>query len=107
MDDKTYENTFDVEKKQVDVFSAKCDKCGANLVFNPEKGCLYCEHCGATKDFKSSGEVAELQIKDAFLNAEQWSDDSIAYKCENCGAIVIVDGKKHRNAMSVLRYRSR
>ncbi len=93
MDDKTYENTFDVEKKQVDVFSAKCDKCGANLVFNPEKGCLYCEHCGATKDFKSSGEVAELQIKDAFLNAEQWSDDSVAYRCENCGAIVIVDGK--------------
>lgn len=94
MGDKAYENTLNVGVKKVDVFSAKCDKCGANLTFDPEKGCLHCGHCGENKDFKSSGEVAELQIKDAFLNAEHWKDDSVAYRCDNCGAIVVVDGRQ-------------
>lgn len=64
----------------------KCQNCGADMVYDPEKGALHCSYCDATRtidrklsfrrDFESSLKDGEVKF-----------DDS-TYKCPNCGAQV-------------------
>lgn len=81
-----------LEKK--DTFSAKCENCGANMVFNPETQELYCSYCGSSKDFAKSHEVSELEIEKAFALDDDWKDDNAVYRCENCGAVVVLPGNQ-------------
>ena len=73
-----------------DTFTAKCENCGANMVFNPETQDLYCSYCGSSKDFAKSKEVSELAIGEAFGVNEIWEEDNATYRCDNCGAVVVL-----------------
>ncbi|MBO5713610.1 MAG: TFIIB-type zinc ribbon-containing protein [Clostridia bacterium] len=73
-----------------DTFTAKCENCGGNMVFNPETQELYCEYCGSSKDFAKSKEVSEINIADAFKVTELWEEENVTYRCENCGAVVVM-----------------
>ncbi len=82
-DKEFYEN----KKETVTI---KCSNCGGNMVFDPETQMLKCPHCETVTDFEKSAEVQELDILSAFGNAETWKDESNVYKCENCGAVVVL-----------------
>lgn len=84
-------NTTPLEEEYTDVEtdSIKCKGCGSNLTFDPETQQLKCAYCGYTEDFEKSAAVAELAIEEALRKNPTWSDDTIVYSCENCGARVV------------------
>lgn len=83
MQDKSFE-------KQKDTVTAKCDGCGANMHFDPSTQMLKCPHCGSVKDFDKSSKVEEIDILTAFGQAEDWKGEKSVYRCENCGAVVVL-----------------
>ena len=64
----------------------KCHNCGADMVYDPEKGSLHCSYCDATRTIDR-----KLSFKQDYLSClkegEVKFDDS-TYKCPNCGAEV-------------------
>lgn len=81
-------NEFDIKNNET--VTVKCLNCGANMVFDPASQKLKCPHCETLTDFEKSSNVKELDIKDYLKNSASWKDESIAYRCENCGAKVVV-----------------
>lgn len=69
----------------------KCQSCGSNMVFDPKTQSLKCKHCGDKSSFDKSDDVKELSIEDAFNVVENWDTDSTVYRCNNCGAVVVLD----------------
>ncbi|MDR3185360.1 MAG: hypothetical protein LBU04_00900 [Christensenellaceae bacterium] len=65
--------------------TAKCQSCGANLTFSPEKQILECEHCGSTKSFDMSNSE-ELDFSNLLKSAAPWSEETRVYHCSNCGS---------------------
>lgn len=84
------EKEFSQNNSSSDVVYSKCSNCGSNLVFDPQTQCLKCEHCGFLSDFEKSSAVSELAIEEAFKKAENWDDEAESYRCENCGAVVVL-----------------
>ena len=82
------ENAFDFENKET--VTVKCDGCGSNMVFDPETQRLKCPYCASLKDFEKSNAVKELDYSSSFAGIEDWSNESSAYRCENCGAVVVL-----------------
>ena len=85
MQEKSFEN-------QKDTVTAKCDGCGANMQFDPSIQMLKCPHCGSVKDFDKSSRVEEIDILTAFGQSETWESENSVYRCENCGAVVVLTG---------------
>ncbi|MBQ3235478.1 MAG: hypothetical protein IJA97_04900 [Clostridia bacterium] len=81
---------FIEKENQTETVTVKCESCGANMTFDPETQMLKCPHCGTVTDFEKSSKVQELDILSAFGNAETWKDESSVYRCENCGAVVVL-----------------
>ena len=77
-------------ENEKDTFTAKCENCGANMVFNPETQELYCSYCGSNKDFAKSKEVSEINIAEALGVQDLWEEENVTYRCENCGAVVVM-----------------
>ena len=84
------DTSFENEQTQIETFTVKCDSCGANMGFDPETQQLKCSHCGLLKDFEKSSEVEESDIHIALTDTANWGDAVNLYKCENCGAEVIM-----------------
>ena len=78
---------FDNQKGTV---TAKCNGCGANMIFDPETQMLKCPHCGSVRDFEKSNKVEEIDILKAFGEGESWKSENSVYRCENCGAVVVL-----------------
>ncbi len=68
----------------------KCPACGANMVFLPEEGCLYCEHCG-TKQQIEANSSEELDLALLLKENNTWAGETHVFRCENCGAKEILD----------------
>ena len=68
----------------------KCENCGGNMVFDPQIQALRCEHCGSVDDFKKDKHVEEHDIEKGFDEAQSWSGEATLFRCENCGAEVIM-----------------
>lgn len=69
----------------------KCPGCGSNLEFNPQKQVLSCLHCGTEVDFDKNKEYQEISLIEAFDSANVVDEGSKVYRCENCGAEVVID----------------
>ncbi len=69
---------------------AKCSNCGANMVFDPIAQALKCNHCGSIEDIDKNKNVKELDILNSLANFEDWSKESSVYRCNNCGAEVVL-----------------
>ncbi len=93
-EDKGVNGTFQKENK-INTITAKCTSCGGNMSFSPKHQALRCEHCESIVDVQTSKDVIELALIDAFAHAEQWSQEESLYRCENCGAEVVVTSKTH------------
>ena len=68
----------------------KCPACGANMVFRSETGKLYCEHCGTEKEIVSKNSE-ELYFERLLSEDKTWSQESHIFRCENCGAMEVLD----------------
>lgn len=80
----------DFTKDQRETVTVKCDSCGGNMVFDPATQMLKCPHCESVKDFEKSSNAQEIDILTAFSQGEEWKDESSVYRCENCGAVVVL-----------------
>ena len=78
------------EVKDVETYSAKCQGCGASMVFDPETQSLKCPHCGTVDNVEKDYTVIENDIRKGFEEAEKWNpEEQATYRCGNCGAVVI------------------
>lgn len=70
----------------------KCQNCGGNVVYSPEKKAMYCPHCEGIESQNKTGEdVGEVCANcGAPLQPGEYTSAS---KCEHCGCYVIFDGK--------------
>ncbi len=80
--------------REVDTETIKCDACGSNMIFDPENQRLECPHCGNSKSFATDRMAEELDINSGFDNAAKWEGSAVAFACDNCGAkVVLTDGE--------------
>jgi len=71
--------------KKSDTIGYKCPECGAPMEFDPNKGALYCHHCGSAQEIELSDDVIERSFDELFETAE-WKGDIKTVQCQNCGA---------------------
>ena len=75
-------NDFDYNVSAV----VKCQNCGADMVYDPEKGALHCSYCDATRTIDK-----RVSYKRDYLSALDEGEvkfDNSTYKCPNGGADV-------------------
>jgi len=71
-----------------------CENCGANMVFDPYIGKLFCSYCNYTKEIASGGsEILERDFQ-SFLRPEAerlqpLAREAMQVSCETCGATVV------------------
>ena len=92
--EKVVESTFDKDNR-INTITARCSNCGGSMAFSPTHQALKCEHCDTLVDIVTSKDVMEIALENAFSQTEQWGEEESVYRCENCGAEVIVNGKTH------------
>ncbi len=76
------------EEKETEVY--KCPNCGANLTFSPKLQKLYCEHCETVIDFEQDRNVVPLDFVTGGEKGEDWGEETVVYRCNNCGAKEII-----------------
>ncbi len=78
------------DKNRLDASFIKCERCGGNMIFDPQTQALKCERCGSIEDFEKNTLVNERDIEKGFDEAEQWNNEASLFRCENCGAEVVL-----------------
>jgi len=73
----------------------KCQNCGGNIVYNPDKGAMVCPHCeGEETQQKITGEDADYNSMEKCLNCGaplKVGEFTSASQCEFCGHYLIFD----------------
>ena len=68
----------------------QCPNCGADMVYSPQKGHLYCQHCESVEEIERNYNVRERGF-DEMESIPTWQDSNVAsYRCKNCGAQTIL-----------------
>ncbi len=87
-----------IEEKPVE--EQKCRSCGGAMRFDPERGKLVCDNCGAVEVIDAHGkdQAAQLEGFD-FHSLNQMAEDPNAqalpiYNCVSCGAEIIADAER-------------
>ena len=78
----------------------RCKNCSGQLVFDPKKQMLVCDHCGGLfnpEDFNTTGNESLIDKKAESLNEIYGTDskefmDCYVYICSSCGGEIIVNG---------------
>ena len=71
----------------------KCPACGANMVYDSERGKLYCEHCETVVEVRSKTSE-EQDFERLLARTNEWGAETHVFRCENCGAQeVLADGE--------------
>ncbi|BAZ33167.1 hypothetical protein NIES4074_56770 [Cylindrospermum sp. NIES-4074] len=73
-----------------------CSGCGADLVFNPQKGMLKCEYCGQEQAVAQTAEQPQERSYEEHLNhsqthLEKLSQTALELSCSQCGANIIFE----------------
>ncbi len=87
------ENEYNREEIENETAVTKCPACGANMVFDPGEGCLYCEHCGTKQAIKERGSE-ELAFERLLRENNTWANETHVFRCENCGAKEVLDKRE-------------
>ena len=74
----------------------KCKSCGDDLIYSPDKKCLYCISCKSTFDVNSKTGLPKHNFDEAkelttHKNSE-WLNQNKSLQCPNCGAKTILTG---------------
>ena len=79
-----------IEDEHKETIVAKCKNCGGNTVFDPATQQLKCLFCNSLRDFSKNSNVQELDVEQIILNGETWDNSASCYRCDNCGAVVVL-----------------
>jgi ribosomal protein L37E len=84
------------QEKQNDTQGIICKSCGAKMKFDPKKGCLHCDYCGADEKVEAEqGEIKKYDINTAAeLLSHDWGTKTVSIKCRNCGAQTVLEADK-------------
>ncbi len=63
----------------------QCPGCGANMIYNPEEKCLFCEFCETKREIDASVSE-ELSFQLLLADNNSWNNETHVFMCENCGA---------------------
>ncbi len=91
MSDTFINEISEENKERKNTTYVKCSNCGSNMIFDPITQALKCNHCGSIDDFSKDKNVKELDILDSLVVNEDWDKDSSVYRCDNCGAVVVLN----------------
>ncbi len=92
------EENFGFHEELNETEFAKCDGCGANMVYDPARRCLYCKHCGNERAVDTTERAEELNIISAFSAEENYGEEATMYRCDNCGAQVVLPAGQTANS---------
>lgn len=86
------ENNPQIEAEKINRYT--CDTCGANMVFDPKHGTLFCPYCGSQKTIESNAaEIVEndLQsfLRPAAESLQPLAKNAMQVSCSSCGATVM------------------
>ena len=81
------------EEIETDSEAIKCPACGANMVYDSQRGKLYCEHCG-TEQAVEADHSEERAFEELLRGDGAWGAESRVLRCENCGARVVLDRRE-------------
>lgn len=84
-------DALEMQEANVQTESLKCSGCGSNMNFDPETQMLKCSYCGMTESFEQSNDVQEIVFDENTDASVTWSDETIVYNCENCGARIVAE----------------
>ena len=80
------------------VLSINCNSCGGHMGYSPEKGMLFCEHCGNTRELpKDADLVIERSFNEGISLQDEaggLGDNSKAFKCKTCGSETAVEKER-------------
>lgn len=84
------QNSPEINKENINRFL--CQNCGANMVFDPKYGQLFCPYCQNTKAVETTGTVDERSYEDFIrqgaANLQPMAQNAMQVGCSSCGAIV-------------------
>ncbi len=85
------ENNSQLEPEKISRYT--CDNCGANMVFDPKHGTLFCPYCGSQKAIESnSAEIVENDfrsfLRPAAESLQPLAKNAMQVSCNSCGATV-------------------
>lgn len=71
----------------------KCPNCGGKIVFTPETGKWFCEHCKSEFDLETLQKYNNASSEENNSNENVVDKDTsyVEYHCKNCGAKIIAD----------------
>lgn len=93
------DNNANLIHEEVPAEYVKCSSCGANMVFEPSQQVLSCPHCGSIKRFDTSSTAQEQDILKGFSDNQTWKEhEACVYKCQNCGAKVVLKSGETANS---------
>jgi DNA-directed RNA polymerase subunit RPC12/RpoP len=74
----------------------ECKNCGGNVIYDPEKGCMYCPHCDSveSQELKKDGSITVCPNCGGEIRTQQYTS---ACKCEYCGCYFIFDERVEGN----------
>ena len=97
MSNNSHQNdAMNEQNNRVDTQFIKCEGCGANMVFDPDKQVLSCAHCGSQKEFNLHTYADEISLTDGF-SEDRWEGNVDQYECDNCGAKVVLSSGETAN----------
>ena len=71
-----------------------CPRCGADVVWHPDRGKLRCDYCGAERAVATDGDGAPTPVLERPLHEELrapgavgWGTERRSYRCASCGAV--------------------
>jgi len=71
----------------------KCPNCGAEMVFDVEKGMLVCQHCGHIQMIENANSVERRELTgDIMRKKDKWTDGHV-FRCQNCGSKEVLTGR--------------
>ena len=81
--------------KNISALLTKCPSCGDDMIFDPDKQCLFCSTCQSQKEITKIKEYEKHPFNKTSLSSddnEEWAKESKVMKCQNCGASVVLQG---------------
>lgn len=82
---------MNTQTKLSETEKVKCESCGADLTFDPNTGKLLCAHCGSSFDITKRSLNIEKDFFAGVTEDNMWSEQTISYRCENCGAMTVMN----------------
>ena len=67
-----------------------CPECGSQLIFNPIDSTIHCEYCGFKEEVVGDATNVEFDFDNYENNEEDWSKETIIYRCHQCDAENVV-----------------